>query len=117
MNYDFGMIGLGTMGRNLVLNIADHGFSVAGLDRDAAKVATLHQEAAGHSTVTGKARVVQGTVQLAAFIGALKTPRRVMMLVPAGAAVDAVIADLLPHLQADDLIIDGGNSHYVDTNR
>ncbi len=118
MTYDFGMIGLGTMGRNLVLNIADHGFSVAGLDKDATKIATLHQEAAeGVSKVTGNARIVQGTTEMATFIASLKTPRRVMMLVPAGGAVDAVIADLLPHLQADDLIIDGGNSHYVDTNR
>ncbi len=117
MTCDFGMIGLGTMGRNLVLNIADHGFSVAGLDRDAAKVATLHQEAAGTSKVTGKPRSVQGTVEMAAFIASLKTPRRVMMLVPAGAAVDSVIADLLPHLQPADLIIDGGNSHYTDTDR
>lgn len=117
MQHDFGMIGLGTMGRNLVLNIADHGFSVAGLDKDAAKVATLHQEAAGVSKVTNKPRTVQGTTEMVAFIASLKTPRRVMMLVPAGAAVDAVIADLLPHLQPADLIIDGGNSHYVDTDR
>ena len=118
MQHDFGMIGLGTMGRNLVLNIADHGFSVAGLDKDAAKVATLHQEAtSGVSKVTGKPRSAHGTTEMAEFIASLKTPRRVMMLVPAGAAVDAVIADLLPHLQADDIIIDGGNSHYVDTDR
>ena len=117
MQYDFGMIGLGVMGRNLVLNIADHGFSVAGLDKDGAKVTTLHQEAAGESKVTNQPRIVQGTTEMAAFIASLKTPRRVMMLVPAGPAVDAVIADLLPHLQADDLIIDGGNSHYVDTDR
>ncbi len=116
--YDFGMIGLGTMGRNLVLNIADHGFSVAGLDKDQAKVDTLHHEAAeGVSKVTGKTRIVQGTTSMADFIASLTKPRRVMMLVPAGGAVDAVIADLLPHLDANDLIIDGGNSHYVDTDR
>ena len=118
MQHDFGMIGLGVMGRNLVLNIADHGFSVAGLDKDAAKVATLHQEAAdGVSSVTGKARSVQGTTAMADFIASLKTPRRVMMLVPAGPIVDAVIEELRPHLQPADLIIDGGNSHYVDTDR
>ncbi len=118
MTFDFGMIGLGTMGRNLVLNIADHGFSVAGLDKDANKVDVLHHEAAdGVSKVTGQPRNVQGTTDLAQFIASLKTPRRVMMLVPAGGAVDAVIADLLPHLEAADIIIDGGNSHYLDTDR
>lgn len=118
MTYEFGMIGLGTMGRNLVLNIADHGFAVAGLDKDAAKVQLLHTEAAEDvSKITGRARTVQGTTEMAAFIASLATPRRVMMLVPAGAAVDSVIADLLPHLSPDDLIIDGGNSHYVDTAR
>ena len=118
MDYDFGMIGLGVMGRNLVLNIADHGYRVAGLDKDPGKIETLHQEAReGVSKVTGQARTVQGTTEMAAFIAGLKTPRRVMMLVPAGAPVDSVIAELLPHLQPDDLIIDGGNSHYADTDR
>ena len=118
MTYDFGMIGLGTMGRNLVLNIADHGFRVAGLDKDAGKITVLQEEAAeGVSAVTGHARTVHGTTDMGAFIASLQPPRRVMMLVPAGKPVDAVIADLVPHLQPDDLIIDGGNSHYTDTDR
>ncbi|MBE2233182.1 MAG: NADP-dependent phosphogluconate dehydrogenase [Anaerolinea sp.] len=105
--YDIGMVGLGVMGQNLVLNMADHGFAVAGFDKDAAKAQAL-RDAAGE-------RPVAAATSLAEFIGLLRTPRAIMMLVPAGPPVDSVIHDLLPHLQAGDLIIDGGNSHYVDT--
>jgi len=105
--YQIGMVGLGVMGRNFVLNLADHGFRVVGLDKDAEKVAALRREAAG--------RPVLGAEGLEQLVGALAVPRAVMLLVPAGKAVDAVIHDLLPHLAPGDLIIDGGNSYYRDT--
>ncbi len=107
--FDFGMIGLGTMGRNFILNVADRGFSAMGLDLDQEKVQALQEE--------GKGKAVQGTTDTAAFVASLKTPRRIMMLVPAGKVVDSVIGSLLPHLDQGDLIIDGGNSHFADTNR
>jgi 6-phosphogluconate dehydrogenase len=108
--YDFGMIGLGTMGRNLLLNMADHGFSVIGFDKDNAKLSTL-ESAAGAGTT------VKGAGSLAEMVELLKPPRKLMMLVPAGAPVDSVINDLLPLLKTGDIIIDGGNSHYKDTLR
>ncbi|MFN2174482.1 MAG: NADP-dependent phosphogluconate dehydrogenase [Anaerolineales bacterium] len=105
--HQFGMIGLGVMGRNLVLNIAEHGFSVIGYDKDKAMVARLNQEAGG--------KQIRGVDSLEEFLAFLKEPRNIMMLVPAGAPVDNVIRDLLPHLKKGDMIIDGGNSHYKDT--
>ncbi len=104
-----GMIGLGVMGRNLLLNMADHGFAVAGYDRDAEKVAALRREGAGKQVAAEKG--------LEAFLGRLKKPRAVMLLVPAGGAVDAVIEELLPRLDPGDLIIDGGNSYFEETER
>ncbi|MCB0617003.1 MAG: NADP-dependent phosphogluconate dehydrogenase, partial [Phaeodactylibacter sp.] len=102
--YDFGMIGLGVMGRNFLLNVADHGFSAAGLDLDSEKAAALEAEASG--------KPVKGTADTATFVRMLKPPRKIMLLVPAGKAVDSVIASLLPHLEPGDLIIDGGNSYF-----
>ena len=101
------MVGLGVMGRNLLLNMADHGFSVAGYDKDAAKVEALRQESQKGD--------VRGATDIKEFIGLLRRPRAVMMLVPAGAPVDSVIKDLLPHLEKGDLIIDAGNSYFKDT--
>ncbi len=101
------MVGLGVMGRNLLLNMADHGFLVAGYDKDAVKAEALRQES--------KEREVRGEVDIKEFIGLLRQPRAVMMLVPAGPPVDAVINDLLAHLQPGDLIVDGGNSYFKDT--
>lgn len=109
-NYVFGMIGLGTMGRNLLLNITDHGFKVAGHDKDEKKVEALMQEANGKQNVKGFLSVKE-------FIDSLQKPRAIMMLVPAGKIVDNVIAELTPLLDKGDLIIDGGNSHFTDTNR
>jgi 6-phosphogluconate dehydrogenase len=107
--YEFGMIGLGVMGRNLLLNMADHGFAVAGYNRDPAKVADLKTEASGKN--------VFGTSDLKEFVLKLKRPRALMLLVTAGKAVDMVINELLPLLQPGDLVIDGGNSYYADTDR
>ena len=105
---EIGMVGLGVMGRNFLLNLADHGFSVAGYDKDPAKVTALRQQAQQGDVFC--------TTDIKMFIDTLRQPRAVMMLVPAGAPVDSVINDLLPHLQPGDLIIDGGNSHFKDTN-
>ncbi|GAB3641336.1 NADP-dependent phosphogluconate dehydrogenase [Spirosoma arcticum] len=108
----FGIIGLGVMGRNLLLNMADHGFAVAGYNKTPAKLELLKAEVA---RIPGA--VVPGFGDLGAFVKGLKRPRIVMMLVTAGEAVDAVIAELLPLLDTDDIIIDGGNSHFTDTTR
>lgn len=107
--YDFGMIGLGVMGRNFLLNVADSGYAVAGMDRDAEKAKALEQEAAG--------KKAKGTTSTEEFVKILKAPRKIMLLVPAGKVVDLVIESLLPHLDEGDLIIDGGNSHFADTDR
>ena len=106
--YDFGMIGLGVMGRNLLLNMADHGFAAIGFDKDISKGTLLENSATAGTTVKGV-----GT--LAEMVQQLKRPRKLMMLVPAGPIVDSVINDLLPLLEKDDIVIDGGNSHYTDT--
>ncbi len=105
--YQIGMVGLGVMGRNFVLNMADHGYRVAGYDKDLSKVKALRTEADSDD--------VFGAENMQEFIQSLKSPRAIMMLVPAGPVVDSVIKDLIPHLEKDDLIIDGGNSHFKDT--
>ncbi|RWY48585.1 NADP-dependent phosphogluconate dehydrogenase [Mucilaginibacter gilvus] len=107
--YAFGMIGLGVMGRSLLLNMADHGFAVAGHDKDAGKVSSLNEEAGD--------RKAKGFGDVKEFILSLTTPRAIMMLVPAGKIVDAVIEELTPLLDKGDILIDGGNSHFTDTNR
>jgi 6-phosphogluconate dehydrogenase len=107
--YNFGMIGLGTMGRNLLLNMADHGVAGAGFDKDATKGAQLEKEGAG--------KKVKGFSEVEPFVGSLTSPKAIMMLVPAGKIVDEVIEELLPFLAQGDILIDGGNSHFTDTNR
>jgi len=104
----FGMIGLGTMGSNLLQNIADHGYSCAGYDIDAEKVDKLNQL---------NRDSIQGFSDLNDFVKSLSSPRIVMMLVPAGKIVDGVIEKLLEVLDKGDIIIDGGNSHFIDTDR
>jgi len=110
IKYDFGMVGLGVMGCNLLLNMADHGFAVIGYDKNADKTKLF--ESSG-----SKDTIVKGVNTLSEMIDKLKAPRKIMMLVPAGNPVDSVIADLAPLLQQGDIIIDGGNSHYTDTLR
>jgi 6-phosphogluconate dehydrogenase len=105
----FGMIGLGTMGRNLVLNIADHGFAVCGYDRDVAQQQRLTTEGAG--------KPVSAVATMHELVNSLEKPAKIMLLVPAGKIVDAVLAELVPLLQKDDIVIDGGNSHFTDTDR
>src|SRR5579884_492343 len=104
---ELGMVGLGVMGRNLLLNIADHGYPVAGYDKDPDRVRALLEEAGP--------RPAGGATSVAEFAAMLRPPRAVMMLVPAGPAVDAVIRDLLPLLSPGDILIDGGNSFFRDT--
>jgi 6-phosphogluconate dehydrogenase len=106
--YEIGMIGLGVMGRNLLLNMADHGFSVAGYDKDPIKVKALTNEA--------EKRDIHCTANLKDFISNLRVPRAIILLVPAGAPVDSVIDEISIHLQKGDLIIDSGNSYFKDTN-
>lgn len=103
------MIGLGTMGRNFLLNVAEHGFKCAGFDIDAAKRDLLMAE--------GATLPIEAADDLAGFVSRLAARRSIMLLVPAGPIVDSVIADLVPHLEPGDLIIDGGNSHFPDTER
>ena len=103
------MIGLDTMGRSLLLNMADHGYAVAGHDKDASKVASLNEE--------GKDKDVKGFDDVKEFRQSLTTPRAIMMLVPAGKIVGSVIEELTPLLDKGDILIDGGNSHFTDTNR
>lgn len=107
--FDFGLVGLGVMGRNFILNVADNDFSAYGLDTDPEKVEALRTE--------GKGKKVDGTTDKKEFIKNLSTPRKIMLLVPAGGPVDSVIEDLLPMLDKGDLIIDGGNSFFTDTDR
>lgn len=107
--YDFGMIGLGVMGRSLLLNMGDHGVKGAGFDKDAEKVKAL-----GEESTTGN---LKGFSDVKEFVDSLNKPRAIMMLVPAGKIVDDVIEELLPLIDKGDLIIDGGNTYYTDTNR
>jgi len=105
--YEYGIIGLGTMGYNLALNMNDHGFSVAGYDKSKDKVATFGKKA--------NKREIESFSQLQDFIDSLEKPRTVILLVPAGLIVDEVIAELKPLLTDGDLILDFGNSHFIDT--
>ncbi|MCL7988030.1 NADP-dependent phosphogluconate dehydrogenase [Sphingobacterium sp. lm-10] len=109
-SYDFGIVGLGVMGRNLLLNMADHSFAVAGLDLDAEKAASLQAEAAAEHQI-------KATTDAATFVAAIRKPRAIMLLVPAGKPVDSVIDSLLPHLEEGDILVDGGNSYFPDTER
>ncbi|KAH8179689.1 NAD binding domain of 6-phosphogluconate dehydrogenase domain-containing protein [Sarocladium implicatum] len=107
---DLGLIGLAVMGQNLIMNMADHGFTICAFNRTVSKVDRfLENEAKGMSIV--------GAHSVEEFVSKLKSPRRVMLLVQAGQAVDDWIEKLLPFLSAGDIIIDGGNSHFPDSNR
>lgn len=108
--FDFGIVGLGVMGRNLLLNIASHNFAAAGLDLDTEKVNSLQQEADANHTI-------EATTDVKHFVELIQQPRAIMLLVPAGKPVDSAIASLLPHLDKGDIIIDGGNTYFTDTDR
>jgi 6-phosphogluconate dehydrogenase len=107
---DIALIGLAVMGQNLILNMNDHGYTVVAYNRTTSKVDDfLANEAKGTR--------VQGAHSIEEMVARLKKPRRVMMLVKAGRAVDEFIDQLIPHLEPGDIIIDGGNSLFEDTNR
>src|SRR6476660_5598986 len=109
-NCDIGLIGLAVMGQNLVLNMNDHGYRVAVFNRTVTKVDDfINNEAKGTQVV--------GTHSIAELVEVLKKPRRVMLMVKAGDTVDQMIDQIVPHLEKGDIIIDGGNSLYTDTNR
>jgi len=108
--YDIGLIGLAVMGENLVLNMENHGFGVAVFNRTTSKVTRF---------IEGRAsgKNIKGCYSIEELVANLKRPRRVMLMVKAGEAVDAFIEKLIPHLEKGDIIIDGGNSHFPDTIR
>ncbi len=107
---DIGLVGLAVMGQNLVLNMNDHGYKVAVFNRTVSKVDDfLANEAKG--------TMVEGAHSMEELASLLKRPRRVMLMVKAGDTVDHMIDAVLPYLEAGDIIIDGGNSHFPDTNR
>jgi 6-phosphogluconate dehydrogenase len=108
--FDFGIVGLGVMGRNLLLNMADQKFAVAGLDLDEEKVFSLTQEA-------NSQHQIKATIDVKEFVELIKQPRAIMLLVPAGKPVDAAIESLLPYLDKGDILIDGGNTYFTDTDR
>src|SRR5947208_5326115 len=107
---DIALIGLAVMGQNLILNMNDHGFTVVAYNRTVEKVDDfLAKEAKGTN--------VLGARSIPEMVSMLKRPRRVMCMVKAGKPVDEFIEQLLPHLEPGDIIIDGGNSLFEDTNR
>jgi 6-phosphogluconate dehydrogenase len=107
---DIAVIGLAVMGQNLILNMNDHGYKVVAYNRTVSKVDDFLTNQARGSQVMG-ARSIED------MVSKLKRPRRVMLMVKAGEAVDSTIEQLLPHLEAGDIIIDGGNSLFTDTER
>lgn len=107
---DLALIGLAVMGQNLILNMNDHGYTIVAFNRTVSKVDDfLAKEAKGTK--------VQGAHSIAEMVSKLKKPRRVMLLVKAGKPVDDFIQELLPVMEKGDIIIDGGNSLFDDTNR
>ena len=103
----FGVVGLGVMGQNLALNIERNGFPVVGYDIEAEKVRESRERFAGKQMIVADS--------LDEFLDDLESPRKILIMVPAGKAVDSVLGDLRPRLSKGDLLIDGGNSHFVDT--
>ena len=108
--YNYGVVGLGVMGRNLLYNIADNGFSVAGFDLDEEKVIELRNGVAEGTRVIG-------SVSLEEFVIGLDIPRKIILMVPAGKPVDAVLESITPFLHPKDVVIDAGNSYFKDTER
>ena len=107
---DIGLIGLAVMCENLVMNMESKGFSVSVYNRTADKVKNFIEGRA-------KGKNIVGTYSLNELISTLKKPRKVMMMIKAGSAVDDMIDALIPLLESGDIIIDGGNSHFPDTAR
>lgn len=110
MKADIGFIGLAVMGENLVLNMERNGFTVAVYNRTASAVDLF-------LSGRGEGKNFIGTKTVAELVAAVKRPRKIMMMIKAGDAVDAVISDIMPLLEPGDILIDGGNSNYTDTVR
>ena len=106
---DIGIVGLGVMGENLALNLERHGFAVGGFDLEAGKRESFARRTQG--------KRAQASRSLAELVACLRPPRRLLLMVPAGGAVDSVLADLRPLLAAGDIVIDGGNTRFADTQR
>jgi 6-phosphogluconate dehydrogenase len=107
---DIGLIGLAVMGENLVLNMASRGYTVTAFNRSVDRVERFIEGPA-------KGRSIRGSSSIEEFVASLSSPKKIMLMVKAGDAVDAVIDELIPHLSSGDIIIDGGNTHFPDTNR
>jgi 6-phosphogluconate dehydrogenase len=110
MKYKIGMVGLGVMGHNLALNMERNGFSVAGYNRDPARTRSFLDGPAAGKNITG-------VPSPAALMAVLEKPRRILLMVSAGTPVDSTIALLKPHLEPGDILMDGGNSYFLDTER
>ncbi|MUG64737.1 phosphogluconate dehydrogenase (NADP(+)-dependent, decarboxylating) [Paenibacillus sp. 7541] len=104
-----GVIGLAVMGKNLALNIESKGFTVSVYNRSPQKTEEMLKEAEG--------KQVKGTFSIEEFVDSLETPRKILIMVQAGQATDATIEQLIPHLDKGDIIIDGGNAYFPDTQR
>ena len=113
-NADIGLVGLAVMGQNLALNIADHGYTIAVFNRNPERMREFIADC--EKNEPSGSRVI-GFEAMADFVRAIKRPRKIILLVKAGAATDATIDALLPHLEPDDIIIDGGNALWTDTIR
>ncbi len=109
-NAVIGIVGLGVMGKNLALNIANHGYPVAVYNRTDSKTVAFMEGLAKEKKITG-------TFSYAELTETLEKPRRILIMVKAGPAVDTVIEDLKPYLEEGDILMDGGNSHFEDTDR
>ncbi len=107
---DIGLIGLAVMGQNIALNMNDHGFKVAVFNRTGSKTEQFMNESAAKTAISGYLDLIE-------FVKSLTRPRKILLMVKAGSAVDDFIDQLLPLLESGDIIIDGGNSHYLDTER
>src|SRR6478672_9970737 len=106
---DIGIVGLGVMGENLALNLERNGFAVGGFDLEEQKRESFTRRTVGKNGRSARS--------LAELVAGLRSPRKLLVMVPAGAAVDAVLADLRRLLSAGDVIIDGGNTRFTDTQR
>lgn len=107
---DIAMVGLAVMGQNLILNMDDHGYAVVAYNRKDEYVDNIEK-------CVKQGKRVLGAHSIEEMVGRLKTPRRIMIMVQAGKAIDQIIEQLLPHCSPGDCIIDGGNSHFTDTIR
>lgn len=109
MHYDVGLVGLAVMGQNLVLNMIDHGYSVCVYNRSKEKLEKFVSQY--------KNSLLHGEVFIKDFISKIKKPRKIILMIKAGDAVDDTISQMLPFLERGDIIVDGGNSFYKDTEK